>query len=641
MRNLAPQAALAAALAGGLLAAPAAAQREGYTFLSYAGSDVSLASRGEDEEAARANTPILAGDRLTTGAGSRAEAVLASGNVVRLDGKSDLRFERLARTYEADDERDLLVLERGAAAVEVRDPEPRELAFRLDTADATVLAPGRATFRVDAGRRGTEVYAVEGEIEVLGLAGSVLLRAGEYAFVSGAEEIEVLAADLPRDRFTRFLEDRKTRIEAAQPPADVASDYAYEADAASFEDYGSWVYVGSVGRNCWRPTVAPDWRPYSSGTWRWTPAGLTWVSYEPWGWLPYHYGSWTLDASFGWCWLPGSAYSPAWVYWSYTPGYIGWCPVGYYGYYDNYYRSTRLWWGTDSGGVHSPHLRGRVDVTQVDPRGWNYVAANRLGARLDPSRDILRGDRVPFRPGETAFIASNPLRIDQASGPAPLAVRQAIRRITDASSRVAGAPAPSEGLTAILRRDARLSAAGEQELRRTTGLRARDDAFRPVSPDRLVTAVRTEEFPVRSGVRTGTPYVSGNEGWRSPSSPAPRVVEPRTVDRSNRDDAGWRAPRHLDSRRFGDTAAPRSRDEWREAPPTRLAPRPQPGNFRSGRFVPREAPSPRSAPPQRFAPSGPSAPQAAPRSAPSPQRSAPPPAPQAAPAAPHGGRDRS
>jgi hypothetical protein len=643
MRNLAKPTLLAAALAAGVLAGPAAAQREGYTFLSYVGSEVSLASNGADVEAARVNMPILPGDRLTTGGASRAEAVLASGNVVRVDGKSDLRFERMARTYESDDDRDLLVLERGAVAVDVRDAEPRDLAFRLDTADATVLAPGRAGFRVDTGRRGTEIYAASGEIEILAQAGSVLLRAGEYAFVSGAEEIDVEAADLPRDRFTRFLEDRKMRIESAPTAGNVVSDYEYEADVASFDDYGSWVYVASVGRNGWRPTVASDWRPYSAGTWRWTPAGLTWVSYEPWGWLPYHYGSWTFDGSFGWCWLPGAAYSPAWVYWSYTPGYIGWCPVGYYGYYDNYYRSTRLWWGLDSGGVHAPHLRGRVDVSQVDPRGWNYVAAGRIGSRLDPSRDVIRGERVPFRPGETAFIATNPLRIDRGASPAPVAVQQAVRRMTDAASPRAGAPAPSEGLAAVLRRDARLSPAAEQELRRSTGLRTREDTFRPVTPDRLVTSARTDEAPVRSGVRTGTPYISRDDGWRSPSSPAPRVVE-RTPERPVRVDSGWRAPRRLDQSRTGDAATPRSRSDWREAAPSRISPRNDAPAVSRERVAPREAPAARDAPSHRYvpsSPSGPPAPRAAPPSAPPPQHVAPAPAPQAAPAGPRGGRQRS
>ena len=92
---------LAALLAGG----PAFAQREGYSYLSFVGSDVSLVSRGEDDAIARVNSPVMAGDRLATGSSSRSEAVLADGGILRVDARSTVRFDRLARTWESDDDR--------------------------------------------------------------------------------------------------------------------------------------------------------------------------------------------------------------------------------------------------------------------------------------------------------------------------------------------------------------------------------------------------------------------------------------------------------------------------------------------------------------------------------------------------------
>src|ERR1039457_6017044 len=150
-----PTFAFAAALLPAAAGPPdrAEARREGCTYLSYAQPDVLLVSSAEDDVAARANMPVLAGDSLVTGVGSRAEAVLADGNVVRMDGYTELRFERMARTYEADDDRDLLFLAHGTAAVEVRDVATRDRALRFDTDDATVLAASRGLFRVDAGRR--------------------------------------------------------------------------------------------------------------------------------------------------------------------------------------------------------------------------------------------------------------------------------------------------------------------------------------------------------------------------------------------------------------------------------------------------------------------------------------------------------
>lgn len=91
---------------------------------------------------------------------------------------------------------------------------------------------------------------------------------------------------------------------------------------------GAWVDLNPYGR-CWRPTgVEADWRPYADGYWEWTDVGWYWVSDEPWGWACYHYGSWVYDANYGWVWIPGTEWAPAWVTWRQSPDYIGWAPCG-------------------------------------------------------------------------------------------------------------------------------------------------------------------------------------------------------------------------------------------------------------------------------------------------------------------------
>src|SRR5690242_7452589 len=92
--------------------------------------------------------------------------------------------------------------------------------------------------------------------------------------------------------------------------------------------YGSWVSVGGYGR-CWRPTdISTGWSPYTLGHWEWTDAGWYWASDEPFGWACYHYGQWILDPTYGWVWLPGTQWAPAWVVWREAPDYIGWAPCG-------------------------------------------------------------------------------------------------------------------------------------------------------------------------------------------------------------------------------------------------------------------------------------------------------------------------
>lgn len=91
--------------------------------------------------------------------------------------------------------------------------------------------------------------------------------------------------------------------------------------------YGEWVVREPYGW-VWIPyDVTPSWRPYSHGHWVWTECGWTWVSYEPFGWATYHYGRWYYDPWYGWAWIPGTEWSPAWVAWRAGRGWIGWAPL--------------------------------------------------------------------------------------------------------------------------------------------------------------------------------------------------------------------------------------------------------------------------------------------------------------------------
>jgi hypothetical protein len=91
--------------------------------------------------------------------------------------------------------------------------------------------------------------------------------------------------------------------------------------------HGRWVVAGSFG-DCWVPSgVATGWAPYVDGDWVYTDYGWTWESDDPWGDIPYHYGTWAWTADYGWVWVPGTVWAPSWVTWAWTDDFIGWCPV--------------------------------------------------------------------------------------------------------------------------------------------------------------------------------------------------------------------------------------------------------------------------------------------------------------------------
>jgi hypothetical protein len=102
----------------------------------------------------------------------------------------------------------------------------------------------------------------------------------------------------------------------------------------SLDRHGEWINLGSDSYG-WRPHgVARGWRPYTYGNWSWTPQGWYWVSDEPWAWAVYHYGRWYHDDYYGWIWIPGYDWAPAWVEWRSGGDYIGWAPLGPYAIFD-------------------------------------------------------------------------------------------------------------------------------------------------------------------------------------------------------------------------------------------------------------------------------------------------------------------
>ena len=112
-------------------------------------------------------------------------------------------------------------------------------------------------------------------------------------------------------------------------PADARVDVGVSVSAFydGLSPYGEWVTVGTYGE-CWRPRgVVAGWQPYWNGRWCYTEYGWTWVSFDPWGGDPYHYGTWVVTADWGWVWIPGTIWAPAWVTWCDADGYIGWAPV--------------------------------------------------------------------------------------------------------------------------------------------------------------------------------------------------------------------------------------------------------------------------------------------------------------------------
>jgi hypothetical protein len=145
---------------------------------------------------------------------------------------------------------------------------------------------------------------------------------------------------------------------------------------------GSWIEVGNYGY-CWQPDAAVSdtgWRPYSDGYWAYTDDGWTWISYEDFGWATYHYGRWVRLADYGWIWVPGYEWGPAWVSWRTGGNYIGWAPLP-----------------PETEFVYTSRpLTGHLDIEfDIGPAYYNFVDVRFIG------EPVLRSRIVPIQQNVT------------------------------------------------------------------------------------------------------------------------------------------------------------------------------------------------------------------------------------------------
>jgi hypothetical protein len=377
------------------LAVPAFSQDERHqSFISYDDGGTIVRSDGREIEGRR-NLPIFPADEIITARRGRAEVRMSDGNIIGIDRATSLQVQSVVDAYEGDADETVMELRYGKVAVYRTDLGRDHV--RLDTENASYVAQREAIYSVETESGGSDrVTVFEGSVEVRTPSRATRLRRGESAQIDDRGMYDLVSDEgLAADDFDRWFLQRSERFDSRSTRY-VDNRLSYWTD--DLDAFGSWVYINGIGYS-WRPMVAVGWRPYYNGYWYHSRNGyLNWVSYDPWGWGPYHYGRWSYDPFYGWVWVPGYGYSPAWVYWMTGPGYIGWAPSGWWDcyrpYYDWAYRSYR---NTADFGFG---FYGRVRLNEIDLRPWTFVdSVGLISTRVD--RAALTADAVKQRLGRT------------------------------------------------------------------------------------------------------------------------------------------------------------------------------------------------------------------------------------------------
>jgi hypothetical protein len=585
--------------------------------ITYVDEGLGIERDGYAEELTH-NFPLEAGDFLATRYDGYLEAAFVDGSKLQVDLRTELEFQAIYEQYRQE-ALTVLRLHEGSIFLHLT-PVPRDLAsrvFRIDTASGSIYLETPGIYRVDFTVKRMTVKTFRGIAELSGSANSELIRSGEYATISNRVRPSEARPfnSFSSDRFERWAYRRSPQLRSVSRDYVDDSLYSY---AAELDDHGSWRYEDECEAHVWVPRVSSDWRPYHAGFWTRSAGRMTWVSHDPFGWVTHHYGRWGWSSRYGWYWIPGRVYSPAWVAWTSYDDYLGWCPLGYW---DRPYYYGR----------HGINVHIQIDLGWMYVRSehWNHRRAERV--RPSRSRDRVITTRPLFvtrsefgSPREVLRLVREPelnrSRAEERSQRQPVVVeRRAVgeeqQDRTPITSRSSGSPN-----TARLPLSSRSSTPSERETTRerdettrgqydgatsggaTSGDTTRGDTTRSDTTREEVTRGSS------SSPRTGSSERSGDASHRerdsestrqSEESEAPRSENPRRVseDRSSRGVETRREQEPAPRRQSSEVESSRSGRSQAEPAPAEPARRSSPRATQP--YQPKENDQPREATPSR------------------------------------------
>jgi hypothetical protein len=254
---------------------------------------------GQGFERAFLNLPITEGTKLQTGRDGRAEVEFEDGSVVRLAPGSVAEFSHLA-LKDSGAKTSEFKLQQGTAYVDFRGNDE----FTLDFGRETISPKDAAHFRVRMNDANAVVAVFKGKIKVDGDSGSVDVGKNDAVTFDLANRDQYETAKLEELPFDTWDKEQGKYHDAYFNKNHDQVQGGYGVSDLNY--YGTFINAPGYG-SVWQPYfVNAGWNPYMDGMWAYYPgSGYAWVSAYPWGWTPFHCGSWLFGQSFGWGWQPG------------------------------------------------------------------------------------------------------------------------------------------------------------------------------------------------------------------------------------------------------------------------------------------------------------------------------------------------
>jgi hypothetical protein len=276
-------------------------------------------------DGAVANTPLFEGTRVTTGQDGRAEIQFEDGSVARLSPNSTLTISVL-RGSGANGEA-VIALEGGLGYFELQNTlESGTMSVKFG--DSVATASGFTVLRIDMDNPPGALAVFSGNAHLeRGSATTEDLHGGESVSLSANDESRYTVNEsIEPDSWDSWNSDRDQAMTSDSAARTGATQNYGQGSNPAWNDLdanGNWYDVPGQGQ-VWSPYDAsnPGWDPYGNGNWGYSPGyGYTWISGNPWGYIPYQCGLWNWYDNFGWGWAPGLGGCNPW--WFGGMGYYG------------------------------------------------------------------------------------------------------------------------------------------------------------------------------------------------------------------------------------------------------------------------------------------------------------------------------
>src|SRR6266700_3861517 len=212
--------------------------------------------------------------------GGRAEVEFEDGSTIRLAPNSAVEFPQLS-LRDSGSKVSAVEVKHGTVYVDFANAKNEE--FTVLFGHEKLMLTHSAHLRIGVDDEDTTVAVFKGDIQIEGASGTVNVAENQTA--------EFDLSDNDRHTLTKSIQ---------QEPYDdwnkQQDQYHLRYASNSYTSYSPYAYgAGDLG--------------YYGNFFNAPGCGFGWVSAYPWGWTPYHYGTWVFLPGYGWAWQPGGVWT--------------------------------------------------------------------------------------------------------------------------------------------------------------------------------------------------------------------------------------------------------------------------------------------------------------------------------------------